>query len=438
MADTQPYNENAEMAVLAVCLLEPSSIRLIDLHADEFFLSKNKRIYNLMKELDKGDKDIDIVSLSENKDDSVYISKLITQNVSSYNIETYAEIVRDCSNRRRAIQTAGHMATQAYNMKEPFVTGEYVTSIMEIDRGKMDDSTIKDGIRLFDDWQEKRIELNHSGQMDKFPKTHIQGLDNVLIMLEPKQVTILAGEPGVGKTMLSQQIIEANTQTGRIVFSLEMNIERLVARMISAKSGVPVSAMRMGLPGDDGTLLQRIRASYKAFEDQKIFLRCKPRMTVENMYSEIAKIRAQGNEIGLVVIDYFGLIDENSPSASPNEKDDIKSQKVQRMTRELDVHTILIDTYNKNQFGSKHGSMGGIYGSVRKVYDVDNAITLTLGERTVGGVQIFADIVKSRDAEGSIGRIGMLRENGKPVIREMTAAELSMATDEDDTKNKWK
>lgn len=438
MNKTIPFSKDAEKAVLCSCLLDSVCIKLIDLQTDEFFSRENQNVFKAMITLDAQNKEIDIVSVNEITNNFVYLSELVQSTASPANIQTYADIVRDKSNRRRAIQTASEMAKSAYDENEDFVAGEFTTKIMNIERGRMEDADMKDSIKSFDDWLETRISMRNDGAIENLPKTHFPNLDKILINLEPQQMTIIAGEPGVGKTMFCQQIVEQNNQTGRIIFSLEMSSDRLVGRMVSARSGVPVTAMRLGLPNDEGKLLKQIRDTYSYFENQKMFLRCKSSMTIENMYSEIARIQARGNEIGLVVVDYFGLINEKTVTSNAREREDIKSQKLQRMWRELGVHGLVIDTYNKNQFGQKKGSLGGIYGSVGKVYDADNVITLTKGDVTIGGTQIFCDAVKSRDSEMAGGRVVLMREHGKPIIREMTNQEAqNIIEDEDDDDNNY-
>jgi hypothetical protein len=67
--------------------------------------------------------------------------------------------------------------------------------------------------------------------------------------------------------------------------------------------------------------------------------------------------------------------------------------------------------------------MRAVGGAATKSYDSDNVLTLTVGDVTGSGVEIYADMVKSRDGEMKERRFGLMREINKPVIRSMTAAE---------------
>jgi hypothetical protein len=100
------------------------------------------------------------------------------------------------------------------------------------------------------------------------------------------------------------------------------------------------------------------------------------------------------------------------------------SGKLQRMFRELDVHGLVIDTYNKAGFNAGTGRMGNITGAARKSYDADNVITLTLGDALPkAGQLVHADVVKVRDGEISQRRVSLIREVGRPRYRSLTVNE---------------
>ena len=131
-----------------------------------------------------------------------------------------------------------------------------------------------------------------------------------------------------------------------------------------------------------------------------------------------------GNDGFFGIFDLLGFGDKTASGEAVEDVSEAEvSRKLQRMVKDLDVHALVIDTYNKAGFGKERGSMGSIGGAAGKAYDADNIITLTAGERTNAGHQIFADIVKSRDGEFKESRIGLIRETSKPVIRGMTPDE---------------
>jgi len=74
-------------------------------------------------------------------------------------------------------------------------------------------------------------------------------LDNYMGGLQPSDLIILAGRPGMGKTSLATNIAyNVAADSGKIVafFSLEMSAEQLATRIVSEQSGIPSTKMRRG------------------------------------------------------------------------------------------------------------------------------------------------------------------------------------------------
>ncbi len=128
-----PHNIEAEEAVLGSLLLlgvgSPDDYTLIRrvlsyLMPSDFFREKNAWIYQAMLDVIKSGSKIDkiIVAHRLNQQGNLdaiggpaYFYHLDGAVATSYHIEYYANIVRDCANRRRQITEAGRMAAQAYN-----------------------------------------------------------------------------------------------------------------------------------------------------------------------------------------------------------------------------------------------------------------------------------------------------------------------------------
>jgi len=426
----QLFDEKAEREVLGSILLEPHLLRINDLLYEEFFIQRYGYLYRLMRWMDANGKTIDLLTVQqelERKDKLDWFGGFaeladLAQIVTTYHYETQCQHIRDYSNRRRALKVVQELGRAVLDTRKEFTVGEFINELMQTELGKTKTFSMTDGLLQFDQWAVDRIDKNLNGTLDQYPKSGIEEIDKALIFLEGGQTTRIAGEPGVGKTMLVTQIFE-QANCARVYFSMEMLLHRLVARMLSARTNIPVSLMRTGLGGDAEALLQKLRDTYRGLEAEEMFINCSPTMTIEGMYSEIAKLKAQGHDVKLIAIDYFGLISEPGAHENQTIKEGIISQKLQRLVKELDVHALVIDTYNKEGFGKDRGSMRAVGGAATKSYDSDNVLTLTVGDVTASGVEIYADMVKSRDGEMKERRFGLIREISKPVIRSMTAAE---------------
>ncbi|MBX9824911.1 MAG: replicative DNA helicase [Xanthobacteraceae bacterium] len=78
--------------------------------------------------------------------------------------------------------------------------------------------------------------------------TGIRDLDAKMGGLQPSDLIIVAGRPGMGKTALATNIATHIASSGHEVgfFSLEMSSEQLATRIIAERAGIPSSAIRRG------------------------------------------------------------------------------------------------------------------------------------------------------------------------------------------------
>jgi len=101
----------------------------------------------------------------------------------------------------------------------------------------------------------KRTEAAHknSGHISGV-STGLTGLNNYLGGLQPSDLIILAGRPGMGKTALATNIAFHAATTTRTdekpqyvaFFSLEMSSEQLANRILSSETGIPSDDLRLG------------------------------------------------------------------------------------------------------------------------------------------------------------------------------------------------
>ena len=359
MTDTAIYSDSAERAVLAVLMMDGNLIKTIDLTPQEFFIRRYGVVYNSIQALVKKNKPVDILTVSEllrarGRLDEIggftALSELMLDNVTYTALPEYVSIIRDKANRRAAISLCGEIAKAAADESIAYNAGEFANRILQTQAQATDTMHISQALSSFLDWQTSRVEMREKGELGMLATTHIPELDNLLVYLEEGQETIVAGEPGVGKTMLVQQIVESNANMKSIIFSMEMKATRLTARLVSSRCGVPVTQMRMGLPYNTEKMQQLIYDAVAELEIAGIYINDRPGITVEGMYSETARLKASGIEIGLCAIDYFDLINDGGGAENKNEREGLVSSKLQRMFRELAVHGLVIDTYKTEGF----------------------------------------------------------------------------------------
>ena len=117
-----PHSAKAERALLGALLINPEELSQIDLMPSDFYEKNNGAIYSAMIALDLQGVSVDVISVmnalqSMNKLDEVggfdYLAGLANDVPSSLNAQTYADIVKDKSNRRKIIIKSQTLAQAA-------------------------------------------------------------------------------------------------------------------------------------------------------------------------------------------------------------------------------------------------------------------------------------------------------------------------------------
>ncbi|MBI0474238.1 hypothetical protein D9601_02515 [Sphingomonas sp. MA1305] len=171
--------------------------------------------------------------------------------------------------------------------------------------------------------------LDSFGQPKKGVKCGvIKAVDQLLGPLRKKQLVILAGRPGMGKTAaaLSYTLGAAQNGHGVLFVSLEMGGEELASRMagdlcFNGRSGVPLDDIL-----DDNPTPSTIRAVGQAMgmlEDMPLSVIDTGKLTIGRLGMMIRRharrMVAKGQELELVVIDYLQLLSPDGKAKSSYE-----------------------------------------------------------------------------------------------------------------------
>jgi replicative DNA helicase len=148
--------------------------------------------------------------------------------------------------------------------------------------------------------------MERGGRLAGLP-TGFVGFDDMTGGLEPGQLVIVAARPSVGKTVLGCNIAAHVAAGGSPVlfFTLEMTRREIAARILAARSGVPVSEMRAGTrERDDWDQMNTAVASSASW---KLFIDDSPAVSVAYVRAKARRIQ-RTHGLGLLVIDYLGLM----------------------------------------------------------------------------------------------------------------------------------
>jgi len=188
-------------------------------------------------------------------------------------------------------------------------------------------------------------EPKHTGiqvEFDKVDDYYGFVLDgNHLFLLEDMTVTHNTA------LVLNMALKAAERNEGVAFFSLEMPAEQLMLRMLSAKTSIPLQALRVGNLKDDEW--SRLAAATDDMSRRKLFVDDGGYATIHHVRSKLRKLKSQHPEISMAVIDYLQLMSGDSKSQAGRQQEISEiSRGLKQLARELEIPIIALSQLNRS------------------------------------------------------------------------------------------
>ena len=276
----QPHSEEAEKALLGSVLKGGSETFEKCKHwirqSEAFYSTDNKKIWIAMHRLYRDRDGIDIVTVidkfkrlnpdyEDNKGISYYISGLPDESPSAALVDKYSKIIWE-KYLRRAVSTSANKlystVLQDDNQSMEEILGEHIRLIEEIKN--IQPTRLND----IEDIVEETRELVNTG--DNIIKFGIPALDIPAGGMTRKEITVLGGRPGHGKTTLVVNIIRSLIEQGNkvIMFNREMSNPEMIRKLVVMEGrDLSYSKVRKGdLNGSTDEFnksIEKIKSKYK-------------------------------------------------------------------------------------------------------------------------------------------------------------------------------
>ena len=259
--------------------------------------------------------------------------------------ETYATIVSRTAQLRRLIGAANEIARLALVREDARGAVEDAQNLLfAVSEASLhrDIVTLKVALRRYIQQIEDR------GDEKAGVPTGLKTLDLKTGGLQPSDLILIAGRPGLGKTSLALCIVEhAALHAGKTcaIFSLEMSELQLVQRLISMNAEIDGRRIRRGrleLPE-----LQAISDASGRLTQAQIFVEESSRLTVTDILAKSRRLQAEHGHLDLIVIDYLQLIE--SLGSDDNRVQEVAkiSRALKSIARELEVPVIAMSQLSR-------------------------------------------------------------------------------------------
>ncbi len=337
-----PYSLEAEQTILGAILINQDvlSVVLERIKPECFYVTQHRALFNIMVQMFTTGEKADIVTvlneaISEHIFDSAqegrtYLANLVDIVPSVSNIESYCSIVSN----KYYVRTLAEVAKEI---------------LSEISNGETNAQLLLDSTeqKIFDIRQGRDVSgltplreivtetYTHIGQMagpdrEKYIgiNTGFSYLDAVISGLNKSDLILIAARPAMGKTAfalnIAMNVATHNEDKTVCIFSLEMSRQQLTSRLLSTAAKVDSHKLRTGrLSGDDWI---RMAEGACYLNSLPILIDDTGGITVQQIKAKLRRVK----NLGLVVIDYLGLI-------SSTLRTDNRVQVVSEMTRQLKI-----------------------------------------------------------------------------------------------------
>lgn len=258
----------------------------------------------------------------------------------------HARLIADAGRARRIRQTLDRNAARAADTSDADAVAQ--AAIEELTAAATTtDNTIETKWDVAIDGALQRIEaVADNPNLDRVP-TGFADLDRILGGgLKGGQVVVIAGRPGMGKSVLAMNLVVSAAFINKIptlVWSLEMNTDELVNRLAANLARVPLHGIDTGnLTDADWIRLGRFVGEY---EQTPLWIDDRSTVDISHLRTR-ARHHARVNGLGLVVIDYLQLLEIGN---SENRQVGIAmtTRALKNLARELSVPIVLVAQLNR-------------------------------------------------------------------------------------------
>lgn len=434
-----PHNVDAEQGLLASIILEGGGDILTQclaakLKPEYFFSTAHQIIFEAAVELNIAGKSVDEISLANtlhNKGELAAIGGPAYLNELTRRIEVTAhavhwlEIIREKYFLRKLIATATTTVEKAFRPNDGIdqLLEGVERSFFEISQDRITDSAkhvagpLKEAVVLM------HTLINSKGAITGVP-TGLIDLDKMTYGFHPGQMIVVAARPGMGKTSIALNFIEAalfdaKKKTGRAVpvlmFSLEMPARELALRLMCSRAGVNLRKLSEGFVSREA--LNDISAAEAEYRELPLFIDDAGGQNILEIRAKSRRLHAQNKDIGglgLIVIDYIQLINGTDASVAREQQIAEASRSIKAMAKEFGIPVVALAQLNrKSEDEQRAPRMSDLResGSIEQDADVVLLISRPMGKDKmeedveVGPGLVKRELIIAKQRSGPTGEI---------------------------------
>lgn len=328
------------------------------INADTFYENRHQKIYQAIQTLNMEEKPVDIVTVVEELKregtleeigGAVYIAELTQHVVSSAHIELHARILAQKFLARQLISFASKIETRAFDESVD------IDELMQQAEGmlfELSQKNMKRDYTQIDPVLERAVKniqkaASNTGGLTGVPSGYTK-LDDITSGWQPSDLVIIAGRPAMGKTSFALSIaknIIVDYEIPIAFFSLEMNDEQLVNRLISNTCEIPGSKVMNGQLNDDEW--RRLDKNIRKLQGKPLYIDDTAALSIFELRTKARRlVREKG--VQLIMIDYLQLMNANGARFG-NRQEEVStiSRSLKGLAKELNIPVLALSQLNR-------------------------------------------------------------------------------------------
>ena len=351
-----PHSRESEEALIGTLLLNPGAYHDVAtiVGPDDFYLSNLRCVYEAIEALQEKGNHPDTVTVADYLErrgqlaeigGMACLSDLMTRTVSVFRAEEYAQLIKERAHRRDLINAASEIAKLAYNEELDIEEAQAKAEAMVLDVRDTTSKTVciqeltEERYEEFGEWAE------HPGEARGL-LTGMDALDAMLGGFYPG-LYMLAARTSMGKTAFALQTASSVAKRGHkvVIFSLEMDKAELHRRLACAEARVELDTIKRGVATPQE--LSKGMHGIGTVHEWPVVIH-EGTVTAGEIRAVTQRETVHGEEIGLVVVDYLGLMAASERAETRNLELGAISRALLLASKDLGVPILALHQLNRS------------------------------------------------------------------------------------------
>jgi replicative DNA helicase len=357
-----PHDVCAERLVIGALLLESSAWERVEnmLRPDDFYQMEHEILFRAISSLKSQGKKIDLVTVynelqkqqeAENVGGAYYLSQLLSNVVSTANLEEHADIVKEHSLCRKIIRIAEEIKSMAYdntrNSDDVFNMLEKSMTELKSDNCNCASIDINEAIHLAIHKASETQRIAQSGE-NPFIPTCLDTLNKEFSGgWRSPNLIVIGARPSQGKTQhaLAHAIVAAQSGKHVLFISIEMSSTQLINRLLLEDARINPHHLFSGQM--DSEEWRALDAQAGHLQDARLHIADNHNIRLLNNIKSEARRLKRLDTLDMLIIDYLGLIRTNMQFSNRYLEIGYITGDLKNLAKELDIPVILLSQLNR-------------------------------------------------------------------------------------------